>query len=182
MSPAPKITLQSPAHQSPFLWVCPPLCLQPPITPFRVLLAPRVPMSVSRGPTSLGVSVAWVGLSEVAAPRSPSCCPRPAHSVIYAPPARDSHRHAPHSVPREEEQPCQEPSAHLPPCLASTHPPPSRGSHSTAGSFAVNKRFEDQKKKKKKVRVPHYLSVIEIISVKQFHKLDPGHSLEMPFQ
>ena len=80
----------------------------------------------------------------MAAPRSPSCCPSPAHRVIYAPPARDSHSHAPHSVPRVEGHPCQGPSARLPPCLTNARPPPSRGSHSTAGGFAVNERFEDR--------------------------------------
>lgn len=142
------------------------------MSPCLCLVAPRPWVSLWPG---------WAFLRWL--PHAPPPAAPVLHTVLFMPPpARDSHRHAPHSVPREEGHPCQKPSAHLPPCLASPRPPPSRGSHSTAGSFAVNKTFEDRKKKKKKVRAPHYLSVIEIISVKQFHKLDPGHSLEMPFQ
>lgn len=96
-------------------------CLRVPDCPLPPSSWPHV--SPPRGltaPMPLG-SVAWVTFLRW-------CRPRPAPSVIYVPLASDTHSHAA--------------TAFLPP--ASARPPPSRGSHLSAGTFATNKRSEGQ--------------------------------------
>ncbi|KAJ8780188.1 hypothetical protein J1605_011791 [Eschrichtius robustus] len=87
---APELTPE-PCPPTLSLWVCLPLCLQPPVTPFCVLLAPRVPMSVSRassGPAHSGPRVpSTIGsrLPVCRAPRDSSQRPGPWHRPVPGP-------------------------------------------------------------------------------------------------